>query len=184
MNANQQYSPPALIELPPLPSSDPDVELDPDWNLGRIASTYRTQVHELLIRHQAESQSGRSVVETHTALIDQLVRYVFTAATRLYTRRYTSLSQRCSLFALGGYGRGELNPHSDIDLLFLYHWKITPYAETVWETLYYSLMDAGWTVGHAVRNIRECLRHASRDLEIKTSLLDSRYLCGEESLGP
>ncbi len=182
MDADQRHAPPTLIELPPLPSSDPDVELDPGWNLSQIASTYRIGVHELLTRHQANNQSGRAGVEFHTTLIDRLVRYIFTAATRLYTRRYTSLSQRCSLFALGGYGRSELSPHSDIDLLFLYHWKITPYAETVWETLYYSLMDAGWTVGHAVRNIRECLRQASRDFEIKTSLLDSRYLCGEESL--
>ena len=182
MDSAQQQSAPLLIELPPLPSSDPDVDIEPDWDLGRIAKTYRAQVYELLMQQQAESQGGRSVVEVHTTLIDQLVRYVFTAATRLYTRRYTSLSQRCSVFALGGYGRGELSPHSDIDLLFLYHWKITPYAETVWETLYYSLMDAGWTVGHAVRNIRECLRQAGRDFEIKTSLLDSRYLCGEESL--
>ncbi len=182
MDSAHQQSAPLLIELPPLPSSDPDVDIEPDWDLGRIAKTYRAQVYELLMQHQAKSQSGRFVVELHTRLMDQLVRYVFTAATRLYTRRYTSLSQRCSVFALGGYGRGELSPHSDIDLLFLYHWKITPYAETVWETIYYSLMDAGWTVGHAVRNIRECLRQANRDFEIKTSLLDSRYLCGEESL--
>ena len=182
MDADQQHAPPPLIELPPLPSSDPDEELEIEWDLGRIAATYRTQVHELLLQQQAASPSGRFVVELHTTLIDRLVRYVFTAATRLYTRRYTSLSQRCSVFALGGYGRGELSPHSDIDLLFLYHWKITPYAETVWETIYYSLMDAGWTVGHAVRNIRECLRQANRDFAIKTSLLDSRYLCGEESL--
>ena len=182
MDPLPQQSVSPLIELPPLPSSDPDVDLAPDWDLGQIAKTYRTRVYEVLDQHQAEGQSGRTLVELHTTLMDQLVSYVFTAATRLYTRRYTSLSQRCCVFALGGYGRGELSPHSDIDLLFLYHWKITPYAETVWETIYYSLMDAGWTVGHAVRNIRECLRQANRDLEIKTSLLDSRYICGEKSL--
>ena len=182
MDSAQQQSPPLLIELPPLPSSDPEVDIARGWDLGQIAKTYRTDVQELLGHQHVQKQSGRAVVELHTTLMDRLVSYVFTAATRLYARRYASLSQRCSVFALGGYGRGELSPHSDIDLLFLYHWKITPYAETVWETIYYSLMDAGWKVGHAVRNTRECIRQANRDFEIKTSLLDSRYVCGEESL--
>lgn len=170
------------IEFPALPSLDPEVELEPDWELGRIAKTYRDRVQKLLADRHASSASGRAVVSLHTTLMDRLVAYVFAAAVRLYTRRHISLHQRCSVFALGGYGRGELSPHSDIDLLFLYDWKITPYAETVWESLYYSLMDAGWQVGHAVRNIRECLQHANRDFEIKTSLLDSRFVCGEESL--
>ena len=182
MNSPAFQSDQLLIDLPPLPSADPDVETDPNWDLSQLAKTYRTRIYEILDQHQADGSSGRTVVQLHTALMDQLVTYLFMAATRLYARRYPSLSQRCSVFAQGGYGRRELSPHSDIDLLFLYHWKITPYAETVWETIYYSLVDAGWTVGHAVRNMRECLRLAAKDLEIKTALLDSRYLCGEESL--
>ena len=170
------------FELPPLPSADPDVALGSDWDLKTLAHTYRTHVYKALEQQQALHRSGRSLVLLHTQLIDRFVRYVFAAGIRLYARRYTSLSQRCCLFAVGGYGRTELSPHSDIDLLFLYHWKITPFAETLWETIYYCLMDAGWKVGHAVRNIRECIRHANKDTEIKTTLLDSRYLCGDNSL--
>lgn len=172
----------SLFELPALPSADPDVALGDDWDLRSIAHTYRTRVYNALEQQQELQTSGRALVLLHTQLIDRFVRYVFAAGTRLYARRYTSLSQRCCLFAVGGYGRSELNPHSDIDLLFLYHWKITPFAETLWETIYYCLMDAGWKVGHAVRNIRECIRHANKDTEIKTTLLDSRYLCGDHAL--
>jgi [protein-PII] uridylyltransferase len=63
---------------------------------------------------------------------------------------------------LGGYGRGELNPASDIDLLFLYPWKVNPYVETVTEVCLYALWDAGLVVGHAMRNIRECARAGPR----------------------
>ena len=86
------------------------------------------------------------------------------------------------MLAQGGYGRGELNPQSDIDLLFLYPWKVNPYVETVAEVMLYALWDAGLQVGHAVRNVRECGRLAARDLKVKTALLDARYLCGDEPL--
>src|SRR5207249_3819277 len=82
----------------------------------------------------------------------------------------------------GGYGRGELNPASDIDLLFLYPWKVNPYVETVAEVILYALWDAGLQVGNALRNIRECERLSGRDLKVKTALLDARYLAGDEEL--
>ena len=182
MNPASEPSGPLLPELPPLPPADPEAPIDPAWDLGRIAKHYREEVGRLLAERHAAGGSGRDVVRLHTTLMDRFVAYVFTAATRLYTRRHMSLHQRCGVFALGGYGRRELSPYSDIDLLFLYDWKITPYAETVWERLYYSLMDAGWKVGHAVRNVRECLRHANRDFEVRTSLLDGRFICGDASL--
>src|SRR5207247_5069768 len=88
----------------------------------------------------------------------------------------------CAVVGLGGYGRGELNPASDIDLLFVYPWKVNPYVETIAEVILYALWDAGLTVGHALRNIRECGRLAARDLKVKTALLDARYLVGDEEL--
>src|SRR5262249_22470360 len=99
-----------------------------------------------------------------------------------FLSRFPRLNQQCVAIAQGGYGRGELNPGSDIDLLFLYPWKVNPYVETVAEVILYALWDAGLAVGHALRNIRECGRLAARALKVKTAILDARYLCGETDL--
>lgn len=170
------------IALPPLPPADLEVATDPRLNLRDISKTYHARVREELAKLHIAGASGRAVVDLYTRHIDQLIRYLFAAATRLYARRYTQLHQRCTVFAQGGYGRGELNLYSDVDLLFLYHWKVTPYVETVNETIYYSLLDAGFDIGHAVRTVQGCVRWANQDLTVKTALLDNRYLCGDEAL--
>jgi [protein-PII] uridylyltransferase len=173
---------PSLVELPPLPSADLEVAANARLNLRDISKTYHARVQAEMAKLHANGAGGQTVVDLYTQHIDCLVAYLFEAATRLYARRYSQLHQRCTVFALGGYGRGELNLYSDIDLLFLHPWKVTPYVETVCETIYYSLMDAGFTVGQAVRNVSMCVRLANQDLTVKTSLLDNRYLCGDETL--
>lgn len=170
------------VELPPLPSADVEDDTAPHLDLRNISKSYHAQVQQEMAQLHAAGADGKTVVNLYTQHIDRLVSYLFEAETRLYARRYTQLRQRCAVFALGGYGRGELNLYSDIDLLFLYPWKVTPYVETVCETIYYSLMDAGFTVGQAVRNVPMCVRLANQDLTVKTSLLDNRYLCGNETL--
>ncbi|MBI3301314.1 MAG: [protein-PII] uridylyltransferase, partial [Deltaproteobacteria bacterium] len=170
------------IDLPPLPPADLEVAASPWLNLRDASKAYHARVREEMAKLHTAGASGHTVVELYTGQIDRLVSYLFDAATRLYGRRYTQLHQRCTVLAQGGYGRGELNLYSDIDLLFLYPWKVTPYVETVCETIYYSLMDAGFEVGHAVRNVHGCMRLANQDLQVKTSLLDNRYLCGDEPL--
>jgi len=110
------------------------------------------------------------------------VRFLFASASAHFMSRFARLNQQCTVVAQGGYGRGELNPGSDIDLLFLYPWKVNPYVETVAEVILYALWDAGLQVGNALRNIRECERLSGRDLKVKTALLDARYLAGDEEL--
>ena len=114
--------------------------------------------------------------------MDRLICALFDAANAEYVERYSRLDQRCAVVAQGGYGRGELNPCSDIDLLFLYPNKREPYIEHVAERMLYALWDTNLTVGHAMRNVRECVRMAAKDFKIKTSLLDGRHLCGDEAL--
>jgi [protein-PII] uridylyltransferase len=170
------------IPLPPLPPADRDEATDPRLNLRAISKEYHARVLAELTKQHTADATGTAIVTLHTQHIDRLIKYLFAAASQLYARRNPRLNQRCTVLAQGGYGRGELNPYSDIDLLFLYHWKISPYVETVCDTLYYSLLDAGFVVGHAVRNIRECVRLANQDLQVKTALIDYRYLCGDEPL--
>jgi [protein-PII] uridylyltransferase len=150
--------------------------------LETVAKQFLTAARaEIRARHDAGA-GGLVVVATYTDAIDRLVRFLFTEATLRFTSRYARINQRCTVIAQGGYGRGELNPYSDIDLLFLYPWKGNPYVETVAEVILYALWDAGLAVGHALRNVRECGRLAATDLKAKTALLDARYLCADESL--
>ncbi len=88
----------------------------------------------------------------------------------------------CVLIALGGYGRCEMNPRSDIDLMFYVNDSSSPFILKVSERMLYMLWDLGLDVGHSVRNEAECLAIASNDLTACTSLLDSRLICGDEEL--
>ena len=87
-----------------------------------------------------------------------------------------------SIVAVGGYGRAEMAPYSDIDLLFLTPYKQTSWGENVIETILYLLWDLGLKVGHSVRNIEECLRIAKNDITARTSLLENRFLFGDKEL--
>jgi [protein-PII] uridylyltransferase len=87
-----------------------------------------------------------------------------------------------AIVAVGGYGRGELAPFSDIDLLFLLPYKQTPHTEQVVEYLLYLLWDLGLKIGQSTRSVDECLRQAKSDLTIRTGLLEARYLWGEQAL--
>ena len=87
-----------------------------------------------------------------------------------------------ALCAVGGYGRGEMAPHSDVDLLFLASTKITKDLEALIEIVLYLLWDLHLKVGHSSRTIRDCLKLGGEDYTIRTALLELRYLTGKESL--
>jgi [protein-PII] uridylyltransferase len=150
--------------------------------VGKIAREYAARVQaELAARHEG-GEGGLALVAAYTDAVDRLLDFIFTAASTDFLSRYPRINQRCTAVGLGGYGRGELNPSSDIDLLFLYPWKVNPYVETVAEVCLYALWDAGLVVGHAMRNMRECARLAPRDMKVLTALLDARYLAGDVAL--
>jgi len=146
---------------------------------GRVARDYVNRVRAELCERHVAGAGGVAVVAAYTDAIDRLVALLFEDATLHFQSRHPFVSQRCTIVAQGGYGRGELNPYSDIDLLVLYPWKVNPYVETVTELVLYSLWDAGLQVGHAMRNVRECVRLAERDMKVKTALLDARWLSGD-----
>ena len=135
----------------------------------------------LLEAHRAGA-SGTDVVRSHGEMVDGLLRRLFETAEDECRATRPGLKGRCALVAQGGYGRGELNPHSDIDVLFLYGWRAASYVEFVAEKILYPLWDAGLTVGHATRTVTECARHARRDHVIQTALVDVRHVCGDPRL--
>ena len=122
------------------------------------------------------------VIYGRARLIDALVRGLLEYAfTRHFPVANPTAGERLSVIAVGGYGRGELAPHSDIDLLFLHPYKPTPHGEQMIEFLLYKLWDLGLKVGHASRNVGECIRSCRSDLTICTNLLEARFLWGERS---
>jgi [protein-PII] uridylyltransferase len=134
-------------------------------------------------RRFAVEGDGRQATRERSFLIDQLLRALHEFTTiHPYPLANPSAAERLAVVAVGGYGRGELAPHSDVDILFLLPYKLTPHGEQVVEYMLYHLWDLGLKVGHATRSIDECLRQAKADLSVRTNLLEARYVCGEQAL--
>ena len=126
---------------------------------------------------------GPAVLAATSYLMDQIVRVLFDFADRYaYPAANPSTAERLGVVATGGYGRGELAPLSDIDLLFLRPYKQTPRGEQIVEFMLYLLWDLGLKVGHATRTVAESLRYAENDQTIRTALLEMRYLWGDREL--
>ena len=152
-------------------------------DLGLVAKAVVQRARARLDDWNAAGASGAQIVTAFTEVMDRTVAFLHAAAVADFTRRNARVNQKCAVLAQGGYGRGELNPFSDVDLLFLYPWKVNPFVESVAEKILYSLWDTGMQLGHAVRSVPECARLAARDFKVKTALLDARFLCGDADLG-
>lgn len=128
-------------------------------------------------------ENGLAVARLLAAVADEVVGALFDyTTTHIFRSRNPTEGERFAIVAVGGYGRGELAPSSDLDLLFLRAYKQTPFAESVTEYMLYMLWDMGLKVGHSSRNIDECLKLAREDHTIQTALLESRRIAGDESL--
>jgi [Protein-PII] uridylyltransferase len=130
-----------------------------------------------------EDGSGRLCAARISHLQDVIVAALFEfASVHVYRVENPSTSERMAVSAVGGYGRGTLAPGSDIDLLFVLPYRKTPWSEQVVEWMLYVMWDMGQKVGHATRNVDECIRLARSDMTIRTAILEARFLCGEETL--
>jgi [protein-PII] uridylyltransferase len=168
---------PLLSAIPALPAPQSG-----GGDLGAVARVYLNDVRAALYERHRAGAGGLAVVQAYTSAIDRLIAFLFESATAEYTERYVLADHRCTVAAQGGYGRSELNPSSDIDLLVLYPWRVNAYVETVAERILYTLWDVGLVVGHASRTVADCTRLAQKDLKVKTALLDARYLAGDGAL--
>ncbi|MDO6415757.1 [protein-PII] uridylyltransferase [Sphingomonas sp. BIUV-7] len=137
-----------------------------------------------IARRLTESPSaGNEIAASYAFLTDQILRLVFDFTTqRLYPLSNPSAGERLTLAAVGGYGRGEMALHSDIDIAFLTPWKQAAWAEQVIESMLYTLWDLGLKVGHSSRSLDEMVRMANSDLTIRTALLEARYVWGDQPL--
>lgn len=155
---------------------------------------FRTAVAHLLkaelIAARAAAQAillkdrhGRRCAERLCHVQDEIIRILYSAATRhLYRSPIPSGAERMAVVATGGYGRGLMAPESDIDLLFILPYKQTAWGEQVAEAILYCLWDMGLKVGHATRSVDESIRQARGDMTIRTAILETRFLTGDQPL--
>jgi len=123
---------------------------------------------------------GREPVTAQAFLMDQLLRLLFDAiVTHIHPVNNPTAAERLSLIAVGGYGRGEMAPYSDVDIGFVTPYKPTAWTEQVIESMLYVLWDLGLKVGHSSRSIDETVRMARADLTIRTALLEARFIWGD-----
>jgi [protein-PII] uridylyltransferase len=131
---------------------------------------------------RATPREARALIAAQAALTDVLVKVALAAAQRLHPLANPTEAERIAVLGVGGYGRAEMAPQSDVDLLFLTPWKTTPWAESVIETMLYILWDLKLKVGHASRTVKDCIRLGREDVTIRTALLEHRFICGHEAL--
>jgi [protein-PII] uridylyltransferase len=138
----------------------------------------REQLKKLHETHFPSDQ----ILQLNTLYIDDLVITLFERADWLFQESHPHSSTRCALMALGGYGRREMNIHSDVDLLFVYPNKPEEYLSALTDSILYVLWDLGLDVGYATRSIKDCRKIMKEDLTVLTSLLDARYLAGDREV--
>jgi [protein-PII] uridylyltransferase len=128
-------------------------------------------------------RQARQTVHAYAMLMDAIVKCVFKLASEvLHPQPMPTKVEHLAVMAVGGYGRAEMAPQSDVDLLFLTPWKITAWAESVIESMLYILWDLRLKVGHASRTVKDCLRLGHEDYTIRTALLERRFICGHQPL--
>src|ERR1043166_2050064 len=144
----------------------------------------KIEEHRLRLRHQYGG-GGREICGLRVELIDVLLRHIFAAAVDFAEKAKGASPRPLTVLALGGYGRRELNPFSDVDIMFLHGNKrgqISPYVEHVVEQILYLLWDVGFKVGPSTRSIPEAIQLANTDMLTKTAMLESRLLAGTPEL--
>ncbi len=138
---------------------------------------------EMIQQRLLDGASGAEAMDALTELVDGLIIGRYRNGLRqLGEAAEIAASQACCLVALGGYGRRELAPHSDIDLMVLFKPDAKEMIPDLVKTVLHPLWDAGFQVGHSVRTIQECLDLAAEDLTIRTSMMEARFLAGSAQL--
>lgn len=156
------------------------------WEVGNLVMPPDAEVNSEMCR-QALKQSQQhlkqqfdqgvpvaDLVYQRAAFVDEILQQIW--------QQFIDDNTPVCLVAVGGYGRGELHPYSDVDLLILLDESISTAPPASLSDFLTQLWDIGLEIGHSVRTIQECRQQAEEDITIATNLLEARYLCGEETL--
>jgi len=155
--------------------------------MQRFKSFLKVETHRLKLAHHS-GYDGRDVCAARARLIDVLLRSLWSAAKGTLSEQAQREFPSLALVALGGYGRSELNPHSDVDFMFLHQGQVAasgkamPHLARLVDGVLYPLWDLRLKVGHSVRGLDDCVKEANRDMQSKTSMIEARLILGDEKL--
>ena len=141
-----------------------------------MATSLRTQ-QEALANSWRQGLSGQEILHRCATLVDDFIIEKYNASPAVQKTR-----GNIAIIALGGYGRSEFYPYSDIDLLLLHDWWSQKSMQEIVESLLYPLWDEGFEVGHSVRGIKDAIQFALEDFHFQVALLDARLIVGSEKL--
>ncbi|HEX9047679.1 MAG TPA: [protein-PII] uridylyltransferase [Verrucomicrobiae bacterium] len=154
--------------------------------LVRYKNFLKVETHRLKLLHRAGAD-GRQVCQARAAILDALLRHLWGSAQEMLPVSSKRKIAPIALVAIGGFGRAELNPHSDIDFMFLHDGQVSagkplPGLAKLIDGVLYPLWDIGLKVGYSVRDLADCIKVANTDMQSKTSLIESRLVIGDENL--
>ncbi|SVD08232.1 uncharacterized protein METZ01_LOCUS361086, partial [marine metagenome] len=160
--------------------------LDESRFLAEVSTTtqplevFRSALHQarhVLRRYHTTGSAAQDILSANSWLIDRILTISWT-----FHAPQEMESKRSALLAVGGYGRGELHPYSDIDLLILFRSKPNSIERLFSETYIRFLWDIGLEVGHSVRTLKDCLTQARGDLTVLTNMMEARFVFGNSTL--
>lgn len=166
--------------------------VDPAARLEDYRRVLRLMNHQVRLLANAGA-GGREVCQARALLVDVLIAHLWAFARQSLSAQAQAEFPPIAIVALGGYGRGELNPCSDLDICFLHHGQVVvgsrplPSLERVMQVIYMTLLDLGFKPGHSVRTVAESVEQANhptdpKSMETKTSLLEARLVIGDRPL--
>ena len=159
----------------------------PSEELARYKGFLKVETHRLKIMHRGGA-GGREVCACRAAMIDLLLISLWQSTLSALTPQFQKEFPSIALVAIGGYGRAELNPFSDIDFMFLHEGQVVvgnrplPHLARLIDGILYPLWDIGLKVGYSVRTVDEAVQAAQDDMQSKTSLIEARLVTGSEPL--
>ncbi|HZQ46285.1 MAG TPA: [protein-PII] uridylyltransferase, partial [Verrucomicrobiae bacterium] len=159
----------------------------PAEELARYRTFLKVETHRLKILHRAGADGGE-ICRARATLMDLLLRSLWDAAKNSLSPQSQKEFPAIALVAVGGYGRAELNPQSDIDFMFLHEGQVVagrkplPWLSKLMDGILYPLWDLGLKIGHSVRSVEDNVSAARDDMQSKTSLIEARLITGSEAL--
>ena len=154
--------------------------------LARYKNFLKVESHRLKLLHRAGAD-GKEICRARAEILDALLRHLWSTAKESLPAQSQKEFPPVALVAIGGFGRAELNPHSDIDFMFLHEGQVDgtkpkPFLAKLIDSVLYPLWDIGLKVGYSVRNLDDCVKVANEDMQSKTSMIESRLIAGSETL--
>ena len=155
--------------------------------LQRFKTFLKIESHRLKLAHHV-GRDGRAVCAARATMMDVLLRQLWQTARASLSEPAQKEFPALALVAIGGYGRAELNPHNDIDFMFLHNGQVAtggqpmPHLARLVDGILYPLWDLRLKVGHSVRSLEDCVKEANRDMPTKTSMIEARLITGDGAL--